>query len=141
LQDDKSLIATAEISLAGLLSNCTVKQSELPIKYCGYSQCFRKEAGQGKNAKGIYRLHQFSKIEMFGFTDPENSEKMLNEILKIQIDLYEKLGFHFRVIELPTEELGASAYKKYDLEVWLPSRKQYCEVFLYRKYAYFYIDY
>jgi len=99
------------------------------MKLSGYSQCYRKEAGQGKDAKGIYRLHQFSKVEMFAFTEEAQSSKMLNEIIKIQIELCEKLGFHFRVIELPTEELGASAYRKFDLEMWLPSKNSFCEVY------------
>eukprot|EP00826_Nyctotherus_ovalis_P047990 TRINITY_DN5611_c0_g1_i3.p1 TRINITY_DN5611_c0_g1~~TRINITY_DN5611_c0_g1_i3.p1 ORF type:complete len:117 (-),score=13.33 TRINITY_DN5611_c0_g1_i3:290-640(-) len=106
------------------------KQADLPIKFCGYSQCYRKEAGQGKDAKGIFRLHQFSKVEMFAFTDESQSEKMLEEIVKIQIQLYEQLGFHFRVLELPTEELGASAYRKFDVEMWLPSKNAFCEVYL-----------
>ena len=128
LNYDRSLIATSEIPLAGIMSNTVIKQSELPIKYCGYSQCYRKEAGQGKDAKGIYRLHQFGKIEMFAFTEESKSEEMLDEMIKIQTEMYEQLDFHFRVIELPTEELGASAYRKYDHEVWLPSKNAFCEV-------------
>ena len=124
------MIATSEIPLAGILANSLVTHSELPKKFCGYSQCYRREAGQGKDARGIYRLHQFSKVEMFAFTDETQSGKMLDEMVHIQTNLYKQFDLHFRVIELPTEELGASAYRKFDHEVWLPSKNAYCEVSL-----------
>ncbi len=124
------MVATAEIPLAGLLADATVKHSDLPLKFCGFSHCYRKEAGQGKDARGIYRLHQFSKVEMFAFTEDTKSGEMLESFVQTEIDLYKQFGFCFRLLEMPTEELGASAYRKYDIEVWLPSKRAFCEVSL-----------
>jgi seryl-tRNA synthetase len=86
------------------------------------------EAGRGVSSKGLYRLHQFSKVEMFAFCSQQQSEKIHQEMLDIQIELLEDLGLSYRVLDMPTLELGASAYRKYDIEVWTPSRQEWGEV-------------
>lgn len=122
------LIATSEIALAGLEAESVVLEEALPLKYGGFSHCFRMEAGRGASSKGLYRMHQFSKVEMFAFCTPEQSEKIHNEMLDIQVEIIEELGFSYRVLDMPTLELGASAYRKYDVEIWIPSRKEWGEV-------------
>lgn len=122
------LIGTSEIALAGLLSDSTVNISDLPQKFAGFSHCFRMEAGRGALSKGLYRLHQFSKVEMFAFCKKEDSESIHQEMLDIQISLIEELGLAYRVLDMPTKELGSSAYRKYDIEVWMPSKQEWGEV-------------
>ena len=122
------LVGTSEIPLAGLCSDTTIPEEKLPLRYGGFSHCFRMEAGHGSSSKGLYRLHQFSKVEMFSFCKPEHSEKVHKEMLDIQIELIEELGFSYRVLDMPTLDLGASAYRKYDIEIWIPSRKEWGEV-------------
>ena len=101
----------------------------LPLKYVGFSHCFRAEAGaSGLLNKGLYRMHQFSKVEMFGFCNKYNSDEILDEIVDIQVELISKLGLHGRVLNMPTEELGAAAYRKFDVEVYMPGREEYGEV-------------
>ncbi|KAM9972367.1 hypothetical protein ACTFIW_007426 [Dictyostelium discoideum] len=126
---DLCLSATSEIPLAGMYANEEPLQaSELPIKMVGYSHCFRPEAGRGLQNKGIYRVHQFSKVEMFIISKPHESNEILEELLKIQIELFSELGLHFRVLDMPSEDLGAPAYRKYDIEVWIPSKQEYGEI-------------
>lgn len=125
-----SLIGTSEITCAGIMTNEILNKKELPLKFLSLSHCFRKEAGKGHYSKGLYRLHQFTKLEMFIFT--ENSldvscEEHLN-LLKIQEEIYEDLGIHYRVLDMPTEELGNSAFRKFDIEAWFPSREDYGEI-------------
>lgn len=122
------LVATSEIALAGLQSESTISESLLPIKHGGFSHCFRMEAGRGVSSKGLYRLHQFSKVEMFAFSTPADSEKIHQQMLELQIEMIEELGFAYRVIDMPSLDLGASAYRKYDIEIWIPSRKDWGEV-------------
>ena len=122
------LVGTSEIALAGLMAETTVSEGELPLKLGGFSHCFRMEAGRGTSSKGLYRLHQFSKVEMFAFCVPKDSERIHREMLEIQIEMIEELGFAYRVLDMPTRELGASAYRKYDVEIWIPSRKEWGEV-------------
>ena len=122
------LVGTSEIPLSGLQSDKVLPESDLPLKYGGFSHCFRMEAGRGASSKGLYRLHQFSKVEMFAFCAKEQSSQVHSEMLDIQIELIEELGLAYRVLDMPTLELGASAYRKYDIEVWTPSRKEWGEV-------------
>ena len=121
---------TAEIPLGGMLSNRVFEsESHLPCRMVGISHCFRTEAGSaGKESKGLYRLHQFTKVELFAVSTPEQSDDVLEELCAFQQKLYEKLGLRCRVLDMPTQELGNSAYRKYDIETWMPSRGGYGEI-------------
>jgi len=124
---DLSLVGTAEITLGGMYAEQTLDDSQLPIKLAGISHCFRTEAGAaGKATRGIYRVHQFTKVEMFAFTegDAENkaSGAMLEELLRIECQIFDGLGIPYRVIDTPVGDLGGPAYRKYDLEAWMPGR-------------------
>lgn len=150
-ENDLCLAATAEIPLAGLLASRTIdasinngkrassknesssliQKSELPIKLAALGHAFRAEAGaRGADTRGLYRVHQFSKIEMFVATDgnEDASNAMLEELRGIQEEIIGGLGLPYRVLDMPTEELGASAYRKYDIEVWMPGRGSWGEV-------------
>jgi len=127
--EDVALIATAEITLGGYLANKTLNKSDLPIKYVGFSHCFRKESGAyGKESRGLYRVHQFSKVEMFIFSLPEQSEKLLEEMKEIEKEIYTELKIPFRVLNICSGDLGAPAYRKYDLEAWLPFKNDWGEI-------------
>ena len=122
---DLSLIATAEIPLGGLLKDQIVELEKLPLKYAGVSHCFRTEAGAaGKASRGIYRVHQFSKVEIFGFTAPnlEASNAFHAEIVRIEEEIFQALRIPYRVVDTCTGDLGGPAYRKYDLEAWMPGR-------------------
>ena len=120
---DLNLIATAEITLGGMLAGQTLDAEELPLRYCGISHCFRTEAGAaGRASRGLYRVHQFTKIEMFAFTLPEQSENMLNYFCDLECQLFDGLGIPYRVIDTASGDLGGSAYRKFDLEAWMPGR-------------------
>ena len=122
---DLSLVATAEITLGGMLSDQVLDVESLPLKVAGISHCFRTEAGaHGKATRGIYRVHQFTKVEMFGFTAPdqEASDAVHAEIVGIEEDIFQSLGIPYRVIDTPTGDLGGPAYRKFDLEAWMPAR-------------------
>lgn len=126
---DLSLVATAEITLGGLLADQTVDAEQLPLKVCGISHCFRTEAGaHGRESRGIFRVHQFTKIEMFAFTLPDQSDAMLEQLRGIECRIFDGLGIPYRVIDTPTGDLGGPAYRKYDLEAWMPGRGEYGEV-------------
>lgn len=128
---DLSLVATAEITLGGMLKDEILPVEQLPLKVGGISHCFRTEAGgHGKATRGIYRVHQFTKVEMFGFTGPdvELSDKLHLEILRIEESIFQGLGVPYRVIDTPSGDLGGPAYRKYDLEAWMPGRGEYGEV-------------
>jgi seryl-tRNA synthetase len=126
---DLSLIATSEIALAGSLADEIVEENELPIRLAGLSHCFRTEAGShGRASRGLYRVHQFTKVEMFAFTTPEQSEAMHNEMLQIEEHIFQGLGLPYRVVDICTGDLGGAAYRKYDLEAWMPGRNDYGEV-------------
>ena len=128
-QDDLFLIGTAEVGLAGIHREEQLKDEELPIRYAGYSSCFRREAGTyGKDTSGLFRLHQFDKVEMFVYTHPDRSWEELELLRSIQEEIVGDLGLPYRVITVASGDLGASAAKKYDLEVWLPSEQRYREV-------------
>jgi len=120
---DLSLIATAEITVGGLHADEILAEDQLPLKYVAESHCFRREAGAaGKESKGLYRVHQFSKIELFCITKPEESEAALQEILTVEEKIYQQLELPYRVVRICAGDLGAPAYKKYDIEVWMPGR-------------------
>src|ERR687897_1867447 len=126
---DLSLIATAEIPLAGSLAGEIVQDKELPIRLAGLSHCFRTEAGShGRASRGLYRVHQFTKVEMFGFTTPEQSDAMHEEMLGIEEEIFQGLGLPYRVVDICTGDLGGAAYRKYDLEAWMPGRDAYGEI-------------
>ena len=126
---DLGLIATAEVTLAGKHADETIPGKDLPLKYVGYSHCFRQESGAyGKYSKGLYRVHQFTKVEMFVYCLPEDSDKFHQEILSMEESIYQELGLPYRVLEMCTGDLGAMAARKYDIEVWMPGREDYGEV-------------
>jgi len=127
--EDLGLIATAEVTLAGKHADEIINAGELPLKYVGYSHCFRQEAGAyGKYSKGLYRVHQFTKVEMFIYCRPEESEKYHEFILEMEEKIYQSLGIAYRVVEMCTGDLGAMAARKFDLEAWMPTRGEYGEV-------------
>jgi len=127
--EDLYLIATSEHPMAAMLMNETLKQDDLPIKFAGISTCFRKEAGaHGKDTRGIFRTHQFNKIEQFIFCKPEESSKLLEELLENAELLLQKLGLAYRVVNVCTGDIGTVAAKKYDVEAWMPAQNGYREV-------------
>lgn len=120
---DLCLVGTAEITLGGMYADQIISEEQLPIKLCGISHCFRTEAGAaGKATRGIYRVHQFTKVEMFAFTLPEQSDDMLEQLMAIECKLFDGLEIPYRVIDTATGDLGGPAYRKYDLEAWMPGR-------------------
>jgi seryl-tRNA synthetase len=126
---DLGLIATAEVTLAGKHADEIIPEEQLPVKYIGYSHCFRQEAGAyGKYSRGLYRVHQFTKAEMFIYCAPEESAKMHEHILAMEEKIYQQLGLPYRVLEICSGDLGAMAAKKYDIEAWMPARGEYGEV-------------
>jgi seryl-tRNA synthetase len=120
---DLSLVATAEITLGGLFSEETLDAEQLPIKYCGISHCFRTEAGaHGRATRGLYRVHQFTKVEMFAFTLPDDGDAMHVQLRDLECQLFDDLGLAYQVIDTATGDLGGPAYRKFDLEAWMPGR-------------------
>ncbi len=117
------LIGTAEITLGGYYSGSILDRSALPLRLAGVSHCFRREAGAaGQFSKGLYRVHQFTKVEMFAYTLPEASDSMHEELRGIEEEIFSGLGIPFRVVDTCTGDLGAPAYRKWDLEAWMPGR-------------------
>jgi seryl-tRNA synthetase len=122
---DLALVATAEITLGGMLKDQILDIEQLPLKVAGISHCFRTEAGaHGKATKGIYRVHQFTKVEMFGFTAPDvaESDKFHQLILSIEEEIFQGLEIPYRVLDIASGDLGGPAYRKFDLEAWMPGR-------------------
>jgi seryl-tRNA synthetase len=120
---DLCLVGTAEITLGGMLADTIVEEEVLPLKLAGISHCFRTEAGaHGRESKGLYRVHQFTKVEMFVFTRPEDSEAMHEELLGIEERIFQALEIPYRVIDIASGDLGAPAWRKYDIEAWMPGR-------------------
>lgn len=120
---DLSLIGTAEITMGGYHANEIIDEKNLPLKYVAVSHCFRTEAGAySKFSKGIFRVHQFTKVEMFAYTLPEDGEKLHNELLEIEKEIFKGLGLPFRVIDHCTADLGAPSIRTYDLEAWMPGK-------------------
>ena len=127
--DDLYLVGTSEVPLAALHTNEIINLEELPLRYAGFSTCFRREAGTyGKDTTGIFRVHQFDKVEMFSFCSPEKSEEEHEFILSIEEELLQALEIPYRVVDVCAGDLGASAAKKYDIEAWIPSQNTYREV-------------
>jgi seryl-tRNA synthetase len=119
--EDLSLIATAEIPLTGYHADEIIDEDKLPLLYAGYSPCYRREAGAaGKHTRGLFRVHQFNKLEMYAFTLPEKSKEMHEQILAIEEELWQQIGISYHVINIATGDLGAPAAKKYDIEYWSP---------------------
>jgi seryl-tRNA synthetase len=120
---DLNLVATSEITLGGLYAGQVIDAERLPIKLCGISHCFRTEAGAaGRASRGLYRVHQFTKVEMFAFTLPEQSEDMHNYFRELECEIFDGLGIPYRVLDIATGDLGGPAYRKFDLEAWMPGR-------------------
>ena len=127
--DDYYLVGTSEVPLAAMHSDEIFDEEQLPRRYVGYSPCFRREAGShGKDTRGILRVHQFEKVEMFAFTHPDDSEAEHERLLSIEEEIFTGLELHYRVVDIPVGDLGASAARKFDLEAWLPGQDAYREV-------------
>jgi seryl-tRNA synthetase len=125
---DLCLIATAEITLGGMHKDKILDEKDLPQKYVGLSHCFRTEAGApGRDTRGLYRVHQFTKVEMFAFCKPEESEAIHLELLRIEEKIFQGLELPYHVIDTCTGDLGGPAYRKYDLEAWMPARGEHGE--------------
>jgi seryl-tRNA synthetase len=126
---DLSLVATAEITLGGMLAGQVLDVEQLPVKICGISHCFRTEAGaHGRQTRGLFRVHQFTKVEMFAFTTPDQSDETLEYFRGLECRIFDGLGIPYRVIDTPSGDLGGPAYRKYDLEAWMPGRGEFGEV-------------
>ena len=128
-QDDMYLVGTSEVPLAAMHMDEILNNKELPIKYAGYSPCYRREAGShGKDTRGIFRVHWFDKVEMFIFSNIEDADKIHKELLEIEKEILTKLELPFRIIDVATGDLGSSAARKFDCEAWIPSSNEYREL-------------
>jgi len=128
-QDDMYLVGTSEVALAAMHMDEILNNKELPIKYAGYSPCFRREAGShGKDTRGIFRVHWFDKVEMFVFSNLEDANSIHQKLLEIEKEVLTKLEIPFRVIDVATGDLGSSAARKFDCEAWIPSANEYREL-------------
>jgi seryl-tRNA synthetase len=128
-QDDMYLVGTSEVPLAAMHMDEILDNKELPIKYAGYSPCYRREAGShGKDTRGIFRVHWFDKVEMFIFSNIEDTDNIHKELLEIEKEILTKLELPFRVIDVATGDLGSSAARKFDCEAWIPSSNEYREL-------------
>jgi seryl-tRNA synthetase len=128
-KDDLYLVGTSEVPLAGLHMDEILDAADLPVRYAGFSTCFRREAGTyGKDTRGIFRVHQFDKVEMFSFVLPSESEAEHERLRDLQEQLLSGLGLHGRIVDIPVGDLGASATRKFDIEVWLPGQEAYREL-------------
>jgi len=120
---DLDLIGTSEITLGGIHADVLLDEADLPVRMAGISHCFRTEAGSaGRESKGLYRVHQFSKVEMFVLVRPEDSEAMHDELVAIEERILQALEIPYRVIDIASSDLGAPAYRKFDIEGWMPMR-------------------
>jgi seryl-tRNA synthetase len=127
--DDLYLAGTSEVALANIHAGQILDGADLPLRYAGFSSCFRREAGAaGKDTRGLFRVHQFDKVEMFAFVEPPESEAEHERILDIQEQILGALEIPYRVVNIAAWDLGASAAKKYDLEAWLPGQERYREL-------------
>ena len=127
--DELYLVGTSEVSLAALHGDEILEYDSLPLRYAGFSTCFRREAGTyGKDTTGIFRVHQFDKVEMFSFCNPEKSKEEHEYLLSIEEEILNDLEIPYRVVDVCSGDLGASAAKKYDIEAWMPSENNYREV-------------
>lgn len=127
--DDLFLVGTSEVALASLHDDEIIQADRLPLRYAGFSPCFRREAGAaGKDTRGIFRVHQFDKVEMFSFVEPDQSSEEHERILGIEEEILSDLELPYRVVNIAVTDLGNSAAKKYDCEVWMPSQGRYREL-------------
>ncbi|MBR2709540.1 serine--tRNA ligase [Candidatus Saccharibacteria bacterium] len=127
--EDLALIATAEIPLTGYHMGEIIDEADLPLMYAGYSACFRKEAGSaGKHTRGLFRVHQFNKLEMYVFCLPEKSKEMHEMLLNVEKEIWQGLGIPYHIINIAAGDLGAPAAKKYDIEYWSPADQTYREL-------------
>ena len=128
-RDDLYLTGTSEVALAAFHMGEILDADELPLRYAGYSTCFRRESGAaGKDTRGMFRVHQFDKVEMFVFCTPESSQEEHEFLLSIEEELVQELGIPYRVVNIAAGDLGASAAKKYDIEAWFPTQQRYREI-------------
>src|SRR5918993_4679832 len=128
-EDDLYLVGTSEVPLAGLHMGDMLDEGDLPARYAGFSPCFRREAGAaGRDTRGLFRVHQFDKVEMFSFVRPEDGLDEHERNLSIEEEIMGALGLPYRVVNIAVDDLGSSAAKKYDLEVWLPGQERYREL-------------
>ncbi len=127
--DDLYLVGTSEVALAAMHAGEILDGGDLPLLYAGFSTCFRREAGtHGKDTRGIFRVHQFDKVEMFVFCRPEDSPAQHDFLLAREEELVQALGVPHRVVNVAAGDLGASAAKKYDIEAWFPGQQRYREI-------------
>ncbi|KAG2494096.1 hypothetical protein HYH03_007735 [Edaphochlamys debaryana] len=123
------LTGTAEVPLGGVYMDRILPEEALPVRMAAFGHCFRTEAGAaGMAGKGLYRVHQFSKVEMFVLATPEQSDALHQELIDIEADMFEELGLHFKVLDMPSGDLGAPAYRKFDVEAWMPGLNRYGEI-------------
>jgi seryl-tRNA synthetase len=128
-RDELYLVGTSEVPLAAMRTGEIFEADDLPLRYVGYSTCFRREAGAaGKDTRGMFRVHQFDKVEMFVFTRPGESQEEHERLLAIEEELVQELGLPYRVVNIAAGDLGASATKKYDIEAWFPGQGRYREI-------------
>ena len=128
-KDDLYLVGTSEVSLAALHLDEILDEADLPVRYAGFSTCFRREAGTyGKDTRGIFRVHQFDKVEMFSFCHPDKSWDEHETLLAMEEGIVQALGLPYRVVNVAAGDLGASAAKKYDIEAWIPSQGTFREI-------------
>lgn len=126
---DLCLTGTAEIPLALLHADCALPEASLPLRLAGFGHCFRTEAGAaGAGTRGLYRLHQFSKVELFVVCAPHQSDALHAELLEFEAGLFSELGLHCRVLDMPACDLGAPAYRKFDVEAWMPGLGRWGEI-------------
>jgi seryl-tRNA synthetase len=127
--DDLYLVGTSEVALASLHREEILDAESLPLRYAGFSSCFRREAGAaGRDTRGIFRVHQFDKVEMFAYVEPDQSEAEHQRILAIEESICQELGIPYRVVNIAVDDLGSSAAKKYDIEAWLPGQGRFREL-------------
>jgi seryl-tRNA synthetase len=127
--DDLYLTGTSEVALASLHADEILPEDSLPLRYAGFSACFRREAGAaGRDTRGIFRVHQFDKVEMFSFVLPSESAAEHERLLAIEEEICQELSIPYRVVAIAVNDLGASAAKKYDIEAWLPGQERYREL-------------
>ena len=128
-ESDLCLVGTSEIALGGFYSGQIVEKERLPIKMAAFSHCFRREVGAaGSTTKGLYPVHQFSKVELFVLCHPDESQRLHEELRALEEEMYGSLGLHFQVLDMPTQDLGNPAFRKYDIEAWMPGREAYGEI-------------
>jgi seryl-tRNA synthetase len=128
-RDDLYLVGTAEVPIAGMHLDEILDPDDLPLRYVGFSTCFRREAGSaGRDTRGIFRVHQFDKVELFSFVAPERSDEEHERILAIEEEILGGLGLHYQVVDIPVGDLGASAARKFDIEGWLPGQQAFREL-------------